>query len=879
MNFRTSILMIKGFFRRYKKVANTCFTIFLVMLFVTATAVFRDNMYNMQNAINKEKFGAWYIMEDTFLEPSNILLQEDNLGKPVKASKSVEMYDATGTYTFGQLGYMSEDFIALGNLKLKEGKWPSNSNEIVMEYSALKEGGYDTKIGNQITIGYCENYSKDNEDMIYITFTLCGITDDYTSLWVKGSKMPRGIINEEAYNAIEYSGKSNLYAYGIKEQLKPDDSKAYFESLKEKYKDITYNSSVYDYKLWGSEFVYNYMYIAVMCIGIAVLVYKVTDYRNTRKDFNDKMKKIGASRVQLKVIQNFEYAFMIVLFGIVGIFTAILIGDFIASKAENYLNVSFYAVSKSVYIRSAIGIVVGLLSGYLVELVIFIKGILPKKKNKVRVYVSEDNKKMEKRRINEKHTVLKAQSRFSKTEGIIPRLGVRIFGLCVTLIIIGSFININSAYKALLENASGYDMAGAIKGDYDNSYEIGFFSKYTIEELDEKPAGDFFKTLYASRIDTMSYEEYLAAGKPETFYAQYWYCDEYLFLGSNTISEGISTDIKERIDNTPGIRKTKWWIWETSRNLSWDGLDLVKMGRNDWYKNGMKAGKNSKYLFGTRYDTPEKSFYERFEKYIPAEYRDYEAYSAGNQVIVLIEKNPITKMYDDTIKPGKTLHYMKLYNGTLKKDTYEEGIFRTTMEPVFEPQVAAVIYVDDAIREEFADILEEPCHYTVIASLNMAETLMIKENELADKWYSKKERITELNYTHFQATFDDSAVMLATENVLKSYCSVNNILTESFYAKKNMLQTQLITALMQNGATILLTIAVNLIVALMLVQNRFINRKKQFEVFNKIGMSKSQICRMCVIEAFKENLWSPLTAIPVTLIQYISYRIKLISVK
>ena len=80
---------------------------------------------------------------------------------------------------------------------------------------------------------------------------------------------------------------------------------------------------------------------------------------------------------------------------------------------------------------------------------------------------------------------------------------------------------------------------------------------------------------------------------------------------------------------------------------------------------------------------------------------------------------------------------------------------------------------------------------------------------------------------------------------------------------------------MQNGATILLAVAVNIIVALMLVENRFLNRKKQFEVFVKIGMSKSQICKMSTIEALKENLFSPITAIPVTLIQYVSYRVKM----
>ncbi len=878
MNFRIAVLMIKGFFRRYKKVANTCFIIFLVMLFVTATAIFRDNMYNMQNALNKEKFGAWYILEMTFDEPDKDLLEEPMLKEPVKAGYSFEIYESTGKYAFGRLGYMSESFVELGKLKLKDGHWPKSDNEIVLEYSALKEIGHEGGVGSTITIGYYEEYSINEEDMIYKTFTLCGIIEDFSTLWVKGDEIPRAVVSKSAYDALKYKAKVDIYAYDIKEQLEPKESEEFYQSLRSRSSNIRYNSSVYDYKLWGSEFVYNYMYIAVMCIGIAVLIYKVTDYRNTRKDFNDKMKKLGASKWQLRAVQNFEYAFMILLFGILGIFASILIGNVVADSFEKKLNVSFYAVSKDVYIRSFIGILCGLLSGYLADIVTFFKNLLPKRKKKVRLYVSEDEQKMEKRRIDEKGTIAKVQKRFSRTEGLLPRLGIRIFGLCVTFIIIGCAINIFSSYKALRENASGYDMAGAIKGDFDGSYSIPFVYRGSYEEFSQ--ADNFFRAMYSSRIDTLPYEEYKVNVDVGI---EAWSKNRSsinLKMGSNTISEGISTDIKERIENTPGVMNTKWWLWETRRSISWYGLDFDKMGAFDLLAEDPYATSASKYLFGTRYADAEKELYERFEKYIPKEYQNYDQYVAGEQVIVMIERNPITEEYDDTIKPGAHLDYISYYRNVvdwpegMSIEKYKELQYKSTFEPVATPLVAAVIYLDDNIKEEFTDILEESCHYTMIASINMAEKLRIAEqNHLKTyKGEAYAAVLPQLNYTHFQVTFDDSAVVLATENVLKAYCGVNDIATESFYAKKNMLQTQLITAVMQNGATILLAVAVNIIVALMLVENRFLNRKKQFEVFVKIGMSKSQICKMSTIEALKENLFSPITAIPVTLIQYVAWR-------
>ena len=619
-----------------------------------------------------------------------------------------------------------------------------------------------------------------------------------------------------------------------------------------------------------------------MCIGIAVLIYKVTDYRNTRKDFNDKMKKLGASKWQLRAVQNFEYAFMILLFGILGIFASILIGNVVADSFEKKLNVSFYAVSKDVYIRSFIGILCGLLSGYLADIVTFFKNLLPKRKKKVRLYVSEDEQKMEKRRIDEKGTIAKVQKRFSKTEGLLPRLGIRIFGLCVTFIIIGCAINIYSSYKALRENESSYDMAGAIKGDFDGQYGIPFVS----QGFDDTFSEDFFERLYASRIDTPSLEEFQAMSDVDYDYnIKGWsmgYSTVNVRMGSNSLCEGISPDIKQRIETTAGVSSVKWWLWETKRSISWDGFSFIESGLYDMPYDERGASNNAKYIFGTRYEEPNEKLYKRFEKYIPNEYKNYEEYKAGRQVIVFVEKNPINNAYDESITPGETLEYITYYwNGGLKEELYYSNDLRklnyeSILVPVAEPVVAAVIYLNDENRKEFEDILEEGCYYTMIASINMAENIRVEENRRYNKYKGETEnKLPGLNYTHFQVTFDDSAVVLATENVLKAYCGVNDIATESFYAKKNMLQTQLITAVMQNGATILLAVAVNIIVALMLVENRFLNRKKQFEVFVKIGMSKSQICKMSTIEALKENLFSPITAIPVTLIQYVSYRVKM----
>ena len=63
-----------------------------------------------------------------------------------------------------------------------------------------------------------------------------------------------------------------------------------------------------------------------------------------------------------------------------------------------------------------------------------------------------------------------------------------------------------------------------------------------------------------------------------------------------------------------------------------------------------------RYIFSTEYVNPTKELYKKLEKYIDKEYRNYDDFVNGRQVVVFLQDAP-DGSYDDTLKAGDTLNY------------------------------------------------------------------------------------------------------------------------------------------------------------------------------------------------------------------------------
>ncbi len=899
MNIRVFLLVCKSFFRRYKQVLNTCFVTFLVMLFVTATALFRDNMYNMQDELNKERFGSWFVVEVKQGEANKDLSNHKFLTKPQHAGSAVTVYDGSYTFKMGYLGYISEEFFTENNMQLREGHLPQKDNEVALEYSTLVEYGYPTQIGSTIKISYSEVYSASKEDVIYEEYILCGILEEYTELWVCGDAMPTVIVNKNKYDQIDTKMKFDIYSYGIKDGVELDDWHKFYLTLNDIMKGIYYNDSVYNYELWGAEFVYTYMYLAVVIIGVAILTAKIVDYRRMRKDFNEKMRNLGASKKQLLLIRNIETMVMIILFGILGIIVAYLLGNLISDKVEATLNIDFYRIGDSVIKRSIFAMIIAILASWLSDVIVILKEKRHKKSKKIRVYISDNEKQMQKRRLNHKNHLIKIQNRFSKSEGIFVRLGIRIFNLCIIFIILGSIYNVVLAKKELEANDNKYDLVATMSDRYLKPYE---FSAYIDKDIPHPEFADLYEWAFNNNKINRDYQDMLSnCGIANLKLGR---SNKYLKYSNACITNGCSKNLIDMIESVAGVENVEWGLYENQRRLEWEGINYNETGLSLMQNSTELAGKDSKYLFGTEYLNVDKALFERLSKYSDSKYLDYDAFCKGEQIILLLNKNAYGN-YDKTIKEGMDIvyHYYPIeeaygYDVTesdIKKidpDTFEEErkinemLFDINTSAAVMPMVASVIYLDENNKEEFADLITGECYYMAIASMELANKLVDNQNELlrtcigkyVGKDFDALYKLN-LNYNKFNMRFTDSAVLFSTDNLVKAYTRVNNMKCESFYMEKNVYREQLATSIMQNAVTVILALFMNIMVAIMFAQNRCNNRTKQFEILYRNGMTKKKILIMSMYEVIREDIWCIITLPIVILLQFFTYKIKLIKLK
>ena len=198
------------------------------------------------------------------------------------------------------LGSFDEAFVKQGRLKLDEGHLPENDDEIAMDWNTLLSLGYVGEIGETITIRYCEENSVYNASARQERqFRLCGIFANYTSIWKYGRKMPGAVVTENALSVFNTKSR-NSYLYSLKESVRTSDYNTVYKKIKEDAKTETeYNSAVYDYQPWSSALVYAYMYIVVMILAIAAIIYQLISYNKARSRTRSIVKNIGAGNVQM----------------------------------------------------------------------------------------------------------------------------------------------------------------------------------------------------------------------------------------------------------------------------------------------------------------------------------------------------------------------------------------------------------------------------------------------------------------------------------------------------------------------------------------------------------------------------------------------------
>ena len=683
MNGRLILLCLKSMLRRWKRVLRTIVTVFIAFLFVAGMLLFQENMYQYQTAVAKKHFGDWFIMNPYYnAKKDNVLGEHIYLEKPKLAYVVNSIYDYDKE-TDEKIGFFTQDFIQAGNIKLDKGEWAQNDDEVAVDWNTLLKLNQGYEIGDTISIHTYTGPTTDKENEVTKTYRLSGIINSYTNIWQGGENLPGIILTENECENIKHSNdikQKNIAIYGIKNIIQESDYEAMFNKMqKDTDKEMVFNSSVYAYKPWGNELVYNYIFILVMLVGIAAITYQTMAYNMTRKYTMDIHIREGAARGQITGMYMCENFIILLLSSFLGLFTACQLARLICSAIGKNMGVTFFYIGSSTYIKMLITLILSVIISIIFNVYMNIshdynKAIKVKKDKKYNAEkYAASGKKINIKEINNRNFIYQTHIRFMHTNGFLPNMFIRIFALVMAAVMVLCAINMHTAYKAYEKNADKDDIV-AYKKENNTSAYVYYYNEDINEYKEEvqkrkESASKYATTDYKEpteleiynkfRINISSYQDYLDNADTEYIFG----IDRKLTLNNNLkcadtyIYKGIDENTLKAIKDIDGVEEVHLGYFETGRSWYWDGMDYNKIGADDYISDsdGKLEEKNYKYLYASEYVEPDSSIYDIICKYAGGNAPDYEKWAAGELSVVFKDTN-IRGQYDDTLQPGMTLN-------------------------------------------------------------------------------------------------------------------------------------------------------------------------------------------------------------------------------
>ncbi|MGN0318235.1 MAG: hypothetical protein ACI4E1_09935 [Lachnospira sp.] len=948
---RYTALFIKGLLRRKREVFRIFLASFLSVFFICGMLLFQENMYQWQIAENYMQFGRWFVMERGE-EPSEELVSNENLCEPVKATSYVHMFNKNWKKTGVYLGTMTDEFIESEGLRLEKGRLPQTADEIALDWNSLEKLGYSGKLGQTIKIKYYVNDNKsERSPMREAEYTLTGVFYDYSEIWMTGKYIPGGVITEEAAKKLE-AHPTNVWCYNRTSPMKDEDYNSEYNSMtKNITRKVFYNSAVYDFKPWGPDNIYNYIYFMIMIIGVSALCYQIIGYQHNRNSIYRKQRLIGATRGQILGARSMENAVILAISGALGIGLMLVIGIIVGRYLGNEKGIQFFTITGEVILKSILSIVIAIVISELIIVYFTVRmnGVWTAaygRMDKIQKTAEKSAKKREnsygKKRglLSGKNINREIRRRFSLNTSKISRIGVRLFSLTVCIAIVFCGVNIVSAFKDYKEVEAIPDVVGFEQNlDAPLSYFLPITTEYLYSDtkkiegeyiVDKKPIEYYM----SGKTDDLTKEEWITGINEEdsgnnswqykVFYGwhkrynengklikddRYWndYKDTDRFEvtkmlitngkvsknGNSSCISGINTNFIDKLESIKGVDNISFASYDTMRRFFWEGQDYneidIRFIMGDVER---KVVSSDTYLYATEFVDPTKELYEKISKYIDSDKLDYDSFARGDQIVLFLDKTPLDH-YDTKIKSGDILNWgyymiplVDISNGSSSESDAEplpywntflekysadviKNATKNTQEYLYDmmygscisSEIAGVVYIDDEIREEMGELIPGKAFYTALASKNLGEKAVQKQNKLMANLLGvtmddlPSALKSKFMYNQINVQFGLSSSFSATNNVLTTYCNSNNIIYNSNVNQKEERRTKALDSLLQYGFTVIAVTVIDIIIYTILIKNRLENRKKKYSLLKLLGKTNSGLSRIALGEIALETIW------------------------
>lgn len=302
-------LIVTGMKRRKKEIRHVSLVTFVAVLFLSGITLFQSTMNNYIFQKNLDTYGNW-VVSSVGVQLNHPYLQVES-----SCTTGAELVDEQGESTYLAIGKAEDNFELVDGTNLYEGHMPEQDDEIVMDTMSLSKLGYSYDLGQTIVIRYldAEETIKTRE------YKLVGTMKYFAQIWKTsgGYSLPNCFVTEEEF--ARYGGGNTTYFYQLNSAYQEINTADFANYFMKEGRTITYNSYVYENKLWGNTNIYRNVTIALMVMAALAISYLMIAYTGKRRSVYYKYRCIGATKSQVRSIIFLECVYATLLEIILGI--------------------------------------------------------------------------------------------------------------------------------------------------------------------------------------------------------------------------------------------------------------------------------------------------------------------------------------------------------------------------------------------------------------------------------------------------------------------------------------------------------------------------------------------------------------------------------
>lgn len=319
-------LAIQGILRRRKSSILLLSILTISFAFSIVSLSLVGSISKTNTEFRRNTYGQWY-----FAIPSGAESDEAWLKKQawITGFGTARSYGTIQTPT-GQAGFgtVDQELIDIGRLKLDSGKFPEQNFEIVMEQNVLNSLGYNTVLGQEITLSVMVPYG-DQSIPVERTYTLCGVLHEYSDLWVlnqnrNGQLLISAVVTqadaEEVYRIVQEAPEADVQ-YHLAEPIPqyfldvlPEDRDAARNTINDYLASTRTpdsgdqraceNAAAYP-EAQSADYDYFYIYMITAITFVAVLCVSVMQISGEIHRFTV-LRSIGMTKLQLGALLSIE---------------------------------------------------------------------------------------------------------------------------------------------------------------------------------------------------------------------------------------------------------------------------------------------------------------------------------------------------------------------------------------------------------------------------------------------------------------------------------------------------------------------------------------------------------------------------------------------